>query len=170
MRHPDLCDDEQTSKTLNYLDSPWTQPYFAAFIGIWIYLRHYLNFRLLYAVLTEFKTVGPYELNWETQQYKCWISQIITFGLLAMLQAVNIFWLVLILRIMYRFLVTKDIKDERSDDEEEAEETETREVLLQERDRFEASQNGKLTEGPTVLLNGSPMLDEKTYPDVRRRV
>ena len=33
--------------------------------------------------------IGPYELNWETEQYKCWIAQYITFGLLASLQAEN---------------------------------------------------------------------------------
>src|SRR4051794_17258420 len=76
-----------TSKTLNYLDAFITPPYFAMFVGWWIYLRHFLNLKILWAVLTEFRTVGPFELNWETQQYKCWISQYITFGLLASLQA-----------------------------------------------------------------------------------
>lgn len=62
------------------------------FIFVWGYARHYINLRLLYAVLTDFSSVGPFELNWETQQYKCWISQYITFGLLASIQALNLFW------------------------------------------------------------------------------
>lgn len=77
-----------------------------------------LNLKFLWAVLTEFRTVGPFELNWETQQYKCWISQYITFALLASLQAVNLFWLFLILRILYRVVFKNVLKDERSDDED----------------------------------------------------
>src|SRR5690606_26418726 len=67
---------------------------------------------------TEFKTVGPYELNWETQQYKCTISFVITLALLSALQALNLFWLFFILRIAYRFIVHNIAKDDRSDAEE----------------------------------------------------
>ena len=89
---------------------------------VWIYLRHYLNSRILWAILTEFRTVGPFELNWETQQYKCWISQYITFALLACLQAVNIFWVLLLLRILKKYLLNSVKEDERSDNEEADEE------------------------------------------------
>jgi acyl-CoA-dependent ceramide synthase len=114
----------QTSKILNYLDSTLTIPYFITFIGVWSYMRHFLNLKILYTLLPNgsFATVGPYLLNWETQQYKCWISQSITFSLLAMLQMVNIFWFLLVLRILYRAVFSDVIKDERSDDETEVEE------------------------------------------------
>jgi acyl-CoA-dependent ceramide synthase len=82
---------------------------------VWGYLRHYLNLRILYSILTTFRTIGPWELNWETQQYKCWISQYITFALLASLQAVNLFWWFFICRIAYRFVVYKDADDDRSE-------------------------------------------------------
>lgn len=85
---------------------------------MWAYLRHYLNLRILFSLLTEFRTVGPYELNWETQQYKCWISNIITFGLLTALQALNLFWLFCLLRVMYRYLVHNIAEDDRSEAEE----------------------------------------------------
>ncbi|KAL4923898.1 TLC domain-containing protein [Aspergillus undulatus] len=111
-----------TSKTLNYIDAYITAPYFGFFVFVWIYMRHFLNLKFLWAVLTEFRTVGPFELNWETQQYKCWISQYITFALLASLQAVNAFWLFLILRILKNYLFSNIKKDERSDDEDEEEE------------------------------------------------
>uniref|UniRef100_A0A060T2S4 ARAD1C35134p n=1 Tax=Blastobotrys adeninivorans TaxID=409370 RepID=A0A060T2S4_BLAAD len=111
-----------TSKTLNYLDSAITGPFFIMFMGVWIYLRHYLNLRILYSILTEFATVGPYELDWTTQQYKCWISQIITFFLLFALQLVNSYWLFLILRIAYRYIFHSIQKDERSDDEDDEDE------------------------------------------------
>jgi acyl-CoA-dependent ceramide synthase len=114
----------QTSKTLNYLDSSITGPYFFLFMCVWIYMRHYLNLRILWSLLTEFRTVGPYEINWETEQYKCLLSNVITFTLLALLQALNLFWLFFIIRIAYRFVVDKTATDDRSNDEDSAEENE----------------------------------------------
>ncbi|ODV65694.1 putative sphingosine N-acyltransferase [Hyphopichia burtonii NRRL Y-1933] len=110
------------SKTLNYLDSPVTIPFFVLFMSTWIYLRHYLNLKILWSVLTEFKTVGEWDLNWDTQQYKCWISQPIVFFLIGALQLVNTYWLFLILRILYRLFNSGEAKDDRSDDSEEEEE------------------------------------------------
>lgn len=86
-----------------------------------MYLRHYINLCILWATLTKFATVGPYELNWETEQYKCWISQVIAFALLACLQAVNLFWLYLIWRIARDFVFKKDLQDVRSDNEDDDE-------------------------------------------------
>lgn len=146
-----------TSKTLNYLDAFITAPYFTMFVGWWIYLRHYLNLKILWAVLTEFRTVGPFELNWETQQYKCWISQYITFALLASLQAVNLFWLFLILRILTNYIFTNVTKDERSDDEEEEEEdtkVETKAIAT-------GADQGKENHAPQVLLNGEPVTEQR---------
>jgi acyl-CoA-dependent ceramide synthase len=85
---------------------------------VWIYLRHYLNLRILFSLFTEFRTVGPFELNWETQQYKCLLSQVITLTLLSALQALNLFWLFFIIRIAYRFVVHNVAKDDRSEPEE----------------------------------------------------
>lgn len=110
------------SKTLNYIDSPITGPFFVVFVGVWIYFRHYINLKILWTVLTEFRTVGEWELNWDTQQYKCWISQPIVFFLIFCLQLVNLFWLYLIFRILYRYAFAGVAEDERSDDEDEEEE------------------------------------------------
>lgn len=156
----------QTSKTLNYLDSVIVAPYFCMFVGIWIYCRHVLNLKILWAVLTEFRTVGPFELNWETQQYKCWISQYITFGLLASLQAVNLFWLFLILRILANYIFNSVTKDERSDDEESEEEIEN-----------EAASKATIATGvakenvaPQVQVNGEPVsVPEQRGPRTRSR-
>lgn len=116
------------------------------FMCVWAYLRHYINLRIIASLLPngQFRTVGPYEVNWELQQYKCWLSQIITFPLLAMLQAVNLFWFFLILRILYRFAKTGEEKDERSDDEEEV-------------DSVEEMKTNGTSEKPEVMLNGEPM-------------
>ena len=122
---------------------------------IWAYLRHYLNLRILKSLLPggEFRTIGPYELNWDTQQYKCWISQAITFPLLAALQAVNIFWFILILRILYRVLATGEEKDERSDNEEDEEEDEVDDGKSY---ADAVKENGEATK-PQVMLNGKPI-------------
>jgi acyl-CoA-dependent ceramide synthase len=97
----------------------------------------------------EFETIGPYELNWSAQQYKCLLSQVITFGLLAMLQAVNIFWYVLIIRIALRLLFKGDRKDDRSDSEEEEDEDEG--------DVGSEREAGKVASKPTLLVNGDPL-------------
>lgn len=109
---------QQVSKSLHYYAPDIMIPFYVASIGSWVYLRHVLNLRILYSILTEFRTVGPYELNWETQQYKCWISNVITFSLLAVLQALNLFWLYCLLRSAVKFLVTGEKKDDRSEPDE----------------------------------------------------
>ncbi|KAI1487192.1 TLC domain-containing protein [Biscogniauxia mediterranea] len=115
-----------TSKTLNYIDHVLMAPYFFVFVCAWVYLRHYLNLRILWSLFTEFQTVGPYELNWETEQYKCPLSFVITFSLLASLQALNLFWLFFIIRIAYRFVVYQKAEDDRSEAEDsDAEEQDT---------------------------------------------
>lgn len=137
------------------------------FIGIWTYLRHYLNLRVLWATATEFRTVGPFELNWETQQYKCWISQYITFALLAALQAVNIFWFVLILRIAMNYVFNDVTKDERSDDEEEAEEE--AEIKPSEAKKLLQEDTGMKTDKPVVLINGEATEPEAMPEGIRTR-
>ncbi|KAI1382666.1 longevity assurance proteins LAG1/LAC1 [Hypoxylon trugodes] len=106
------------SKSLNYIGSPLQGPSFGFCIIIWTYLRHYINLRILYSTLTEFRTVGPYGIDWETEQYKGLLSNVVTFGLLAMLQALNLFWLYCLLRNAYRFIFHGIAKDDRSEDEE----------------------------------------------------
>jgi very-long-chain ceramide synthase len=106
-----------TVKTLNYLDHFALAPFYGIFMGVWIYLRHFVNLKIIWSLFTTFRTVGPFELNWETQQYKCWISQYITASLLISLQALNLFWLFYIVRIAYRMLAHNVAEDDRSDDE-----------------------------------------------------
>ncbi|KAI4136890.1 MAG: hypothetical protein L6R39_007574 [Caloplaca ligustica] len=113
-----------TSKTFSYLDLKIVSPYFGLFIGIWVYLRHYINIVILHSITTTFATIGPFDLDWETQQYKCWISQYITFALLAFLQAINIFWLYFIVRVAVRVFRGGEKKDDRSDEEDEDEKDE----------------------------------------------
>lgn len=111
---------------MNYIDSKWQGPYFSVFVVVWIYLRHYLNLRIIFSIFTEFRTVGPFTLDWAGGQYKCLLSQVISCSLLSALQALNLFWLFFILRIAYRFVFSGVAEDDRSDNEEsEAENEET---------------------------------------------
>jgi len=142
---------------LNYIDHPFVGPYFFLFMCAWGYLRHYLNLKVLYSIMTEFATVGPFELNWETEQYKCRLAQVITFSLLASLQAVNLYWWFLICRIAYRFVVTKEVDDDRSEYEEsDAEDAgkEKKEKKENGKPKSNGSTNGIANGTPKLLVNG----------------
>ncbi|MCJ1262483.1 hypothetical protein MMC22_002353 [Lobaria immixta] len=139
-----------TSKSLNYVESPLQGPYFGMCICVWIYLRHYINLRIIFSLFTEFKTVGPYELDWETQQYKCLLSNVITLGLLAALQTLNLFWLYCLLRSAYRFVVHRIAKDDRS----EAEDSE-----LEEMER-KKEETGKMS---TKKVEALPLLNDNGF-------
>src|SRR5262249_12501918 len=77
-----------------------------------------LNLRIIYSLFTEYKTVGPYELDWDAGQYKCELGFWITLSLLASLQSLNLFWLFFIVRIAYRLVVHNIAEDDRSDAED----------------------------------------------------
>ena len=113
-------------KIFNYLDAP--DPIvpisFTIFTTIWIYTRHYLGLIILKSVATEFRTVGLWVLDWDKQWYKCWISQYVTFGLLGVIQLLDLYWLFLILRIALRILTGGEQKDDREDDDENEQEEE----------------------------------------------
>ncbi|CAL9729326.1 ceramide synthase Lac1p [Monosporozyma unispora] len=106
------------SKDVNYIDSPVTPYIFSIFVCSWVYLRHYINIKILWSVVTEFRTVGEYRLNFAVQQYKCWISLPIVFTLIAALQLVQIYWFSLIVKVLYRILTMSNYVDIRSDGED----------------------------------------------------
>src|SRR5579862_2456818 len=110
-------------KILNYLDppDPVVPISFSMFTAAWIYTRHYLGLIILKSVATEFRTVGLWVLDWDKQWYKCWISQYVTFGLLAIIQLLDLYWLFLILRIAVRIMTGGEQKDDREDDDEDEE-------------------------------------------------
>ncbi|RDL39682.1 Uncharacterized protein BP5553_04022 [Venustampulla echinocandica] len=145
-----------TSKILNYLDHVLVGPYFGFFIMTWLYLRHYLNLRILLSEFNEFKTVGPYELDWETEQYKCWISHWVSTILLASLQGLNLFWLYYIFRIAYRFVFYNVAEDDRSDnDDNEFAEEQRLEATLAQKNETGILENPKaVVNGEAVMANG----------------
>lgn len=103
------------------MDSVFAIPCYFVNIFVWTYLRHYLNLRILWSMLNEFKTVGPYELDWAAGQYKSPLAFWIAFSLLSVLQSLNLFWLYCLMRNAYRYIFHNIKKDDRSEDEEEEE-------------------------------------------------
>jgi acyl-CoA-dependent ceramide synthase len=91
---------------------------------------------------SDFASIGPYALDWASQQYKCWISQWITFSLLMSLQLVNMYWFYLILKILYRLAASSHLDDVRSEDEDDEEDLETKKEVLEDMRR----EQGAITE------------------------
>jgi len=117
---------------------------------MWIYLRHYINLRILWSEFNEFKTVGPYELDWAAGQFKCELSHYISTALLASLQGLNLFWLFYIFRIAYRFVFLNIVEDDRSDNDEN-------ELLEEQRLDALARQGIDKVAGPKLLVNGESL-------------
>lgn len=97
--------------------------------------------------------MGPYELNWETQQYKCSLSQAISFALLGILQLINLFWLVLILRIALNIFIRDDSTDTRSEDEDSAAEEERDDAAVRAEKR-EVVDKARMAVGGAGGMNG----------------
>jgi acyl-CoA-dependent ceramide synthase len=93
----------------------------------WIYLRHYLNIVILISGFYEFKTIGPYILDWENEQFKCLASHIISTILLAGMQLLDLVWRGWVLRTAWRYAVMDIKEDERSDDDDKEWRAEVRE-------------------------------------------
>ncbi|KAG6001324.1 hypothetical protein E4U21_004492 [Claviceps maximensis] len=137
-----------TSKVLNYLDHPFVGPYFFLFVCVWIYMRHFINLKILWSLFNEFRTIGPFKLDWAGEQFKCPLSQFLATGLLGSLQALNLFWLFYIVRIAYRFIRDSTAEDDRSDDDEDDDgETAESEVLLEKKSIPALEVNGKAVNG-----------------------
>lgn len=105
--------------------------------------------------MTEFRTVGPFTLNWETEEYKFGISQGLAFALLGSLQAINLFWLFLILRIARNYLSQSLWADVRSDDEDEEDEDEDGGVDEARKEKRKSTGADK----PNVFVNGAPVVE-----------
>lgn len=122
-------------------------------------------------MLTTFRTIGPFEVNWETQQYKCWISQYITFGLLASLQSLNVFWFFLILRIAKNIVFNDKVEDERSEygsDDEMDENVPVQNSTKEKRERMAQLLKDE-TDSPSILLNGAPVAADAQATGVQTR-
>ncbi|GAA5918664.1 hypothetical protein JCM6882_004179 [Rhodosporidiobolus microsporus] len=128
---PDIC--LAFSKCLNYLDLQRTSEVsFVFFLGVWHYMRHYLNIRILQSVWNEFDLVPQQWRSWTSSKgwwlfygfgsgaIPQWMKYQIFAPILA-LQLVNTFWSYLIWRILFRMLSghkASDVREEGEDDED----------------------------------------------------
>ncbi|CDO71251.1 hypothetical protein BN946_scf184908.g8 [Trametes cinnabarina] len=114
------------SKLLNYIQWNRTKTaVFAVFIVVWSYFRHWLNWVMLWSVWYEFDLMPETSKRWSPRDgvWMVWWMKYQVFAPIVLLQALNLFWYVLIWRIAYRALFTAGVKatDERSDDEDDGE-------------------------------------------------
>ncbi|KAF4619369.1 hypothetical protein D9613_005310 [Agrocybe pediades] len=111
------------SKLLNYIQWNTAKVYaFGIFYVIWGYFRHYLNLRILWSVWYELPVYIPEaakKWDWSEGVYMPAWMRYQVFLPLMILQFLNLFWYYLMTKILIRGLITKDVDDERSDDEGE---------------------------------------------------
>ncbi|KIK68047.1 hypothetical protein GYMLUDRAFT_36867 [Collybiopsis luxurians FD-317 M1] len=112
------------SKLLNYIRAERAKIVsFAIFIVIWTYFRHILNIYILYSVWFEYDLIPESSKIWiwANGTYLNWWMKYQVFAPILLLQFLNLFWYYLIMRILLRALVSPDIDDVRSDDEDDGE-------------------------------------------------
>ncbi|WRT68271.1 uncharacterized protein IL334_005247 [Kwoniella shivajii] len=112
------------AKCVNYVSEWASPPFFAFFVGVWTYFRHYLNIWILWSVWAEWDLMpedqrsrfAPLEDQWLV-----WWMRWQVFVPIFFLQLINLFWYFLIWRILIKAVVGQDLKDDRSDDEDDGE-------------------------------------------------
>ncbi|KAG6873753.1 hypothetical protein C0995_011572 [Termitomyces sp. Mi166 len=112
------------SKILNYIQ--WNRAKifaFVVFLVVWSYFRHWLNFRILWSVWYEIPLMPESSKMWDAPRgvYFVWWMTYQVFTPILLLQFLNLFWYVLMLRILYRAVFTYQASDIRSDDEDDGE-------------------------------------------------
>ncbi|WWC93633.1 hypothetical protein V866_000468 [Kwoniella sp. B9012] len=123
------------AKCVNYVSEAASPPFFAFFVGVWSYFRHYLNIWILWSVYTEFNFIDEKERTrfapLEDKWLDWWMKWQI-FVPIFLLQLINLFWYFLIWRILIKAVFYNDLRDERSDDEDEPEGEQTTTEKLKE--------------------------------------
>ncbi|KAF9055431.1 longevity assurance proteins LAG1/LAC1 [Hymenopellis radicata] len=112
------------SKLLNYMQKDRAKTIaFALLIVLWTYFRHILNLVILWSVWFDFELIPETSRVWDPAAgywMPAWMRYQI-FIPIALLQALNLFWYYLIMRILVRTLLYSKLDDERSDDEDDGE-------------------------------------------------
>ncbi|KAL4883332.1 TLC domain-containing protein [Aspergillus karnatakaensis] len=101
-----------------------SMPYFALFVGSWIYFRHYIGGITFWTLLTKYGPAITEAYGWqaEGERWKAVGLHGAVVGLFGALQVMNAYWLFLILRLVARALSGEVPTDERESDDEEVEE------------------------------------------------
>ena len=93
------------SKSLNYMGlDKLTTGIFIVFMAIWTYFRIYLSALTLWSVWFEFDLIPEYAKEWNPEQgwWLVYWMKYHVFGPLFLLLLLNLFWYVLMWRIMFR--------------------------------------------------------------------
>ncbi|TKY85416.1 hypothetical protein EX895_005578 [Sporisorium graminicola] len=112
------------SKALNYMGlDNITVAVFAIFMVIWSYFRIYLSAVTLQSVWTQFELIPRYAREWEPEKgwWLVWWMKYQIFAPMFLLFLLNVFWYVLMWRIMLR-AIKGDVADEREEGEYDDEE------------------------------------------------
>jgi len=112
------------TKVLNYIQWDKTKiAVFVVFIGLWTYFRHYLNLVMLWSVWTQFDLMPESSKRWSPNDgvWMVWWMKYQIFAPIVLLQLLNLFWYVLILRILVRAVTDVKVTDSRSDNEDDGE-------------------------------------------------
>jgi len=111
------------SKCFNYTKYQRTSEVtFVIFLGVWTYLRHWQNLRILHSVVYEYDKLTPvWARRWSPpdEVYLAdWMKWQI-FAPMMLLQLLNLFWYYLIWRILVRMALTGKVIDVREDGDED---------------------------------------------------
>ena len=101
------------SKLLNYIDLKRAKIVsFLVFLCVWTYFRHYLNFVMLWSVYSEFSLMPETSKRWAPEDgvWMVWWMKWQVFAPLVLLQALNLFWYYLILRVLYMCVVSSSTR------------------------------------------------------------
>jgi len=111
-----------SAKLLNYIKYEKTSVVaLVVFMGVWTYLRHYLNIMILKSVWTQFDLVPAHAKRFVPSEgvWIAWWLKYQMFLPILLLQMVNLFWYFLIWRVILRVVFLNVVADERSDDEDD---------------------------------------------------
>ncbi|WVQ99875.1 hypothetical protein IAU59_007018 [Kwoniella sp. CBS 9459] len=110
------------AKCVNYVSEAASPPFFAFFVGVWTYFRHYLNLWILWSVYTQFELIDVSERSLFAPLQDKWLDWWMKWQIFVpifLLQLINLFWYFLIWRILLKAVFSQGLSDERSDDEDE---------------------------------------------------
>jgi len=139
------------SKCINYIGMVRTSTVsFIWFIGVWTYMRHWLNIKMLWSVYAEFELIEEHNRVWRPADglWMPWWVKWQMFVPVLLIQLLNVMWSVSIWRILIRAVCGAELADERSDDEDEP----------------KTPENGKVLQEPDCLL-GEKALKELSDDD-----
>lgn len=152
------------AKMLNYVGGGVAcDSVFAVFVLSWIYTRHYVFTKIIWAIYYQLPQDISFDFNvseGRLARYDLWVAFL---GLLVLLEILLVFWLVLILRIMWNVVIGNGADDEREDSDSECEEEPTDAKRINEKE-IGSSEKGTLysDDDPTLLSSSNKKMYQQT--------